>query len=77
MKRRGKYLGKTVQVVPHITEEIKRRIHQAAEGSELLLGEIGGTVGDIESLPFIEAIRQFAHDEARKRIICSPLFYLH
>ena len=61
-ERDGKYLGKTVQVVPHITDEIKRRIHLAAEGSEVLLGEIGGTVGDIESLPFIEAIRQFSHD---------------
>ena len=61
-ERQGKYLGKTVQVVPHITDEIKRRIHLAAQNAELLLGEIGGTVGDIESLPFLEAIRQFAQD---------------
>jgi CTP synthase len=61
-EREGKYLGKTVQVVPHITNEIKRRIEIAAEDCDLLLGEIGGTVGDIESLPYVESIRQFAHD---------------
>lgn len=61
-EREGKYLGKTVQVVPHITNEIKRRIHVAAEHCDLLIGEIGGTVGDIESLPFMESIRQFALD---------------
>jgi len=61
-ERDGKYLGKTVQVVPHITDEIKRRIHNASADSDLLIGEIGGTVGDIESLPFMEAIRQFALD---------------
>lgn len=61
-EREGKYLGKTVQVVPHITDEIKRRIHLAAADADLLIGEIGGTVGDIESLPFIESIRQFSHD---------------
>ncbi|MBF0297136.1 MAG: CTP synthase [Oligoflexia bacterium] len=59
-EREGKYLGKTVQVVPHITDEIKRRIHLASEDADLLIAEIGGTVGDIESLPFLEAIRQFA-----------------
>ncbi len=75
-EREGKYLGKTVQVVPHITEEIKRRIHQAAEGSELLLGEIGGTVGDIESLPFIEAIRQFAHDVGPENVLFVHLVLL-
>ena len=61
-ERKGSYLGKTVQVVPHITDEIKRRIHVAAKDCDLLLSEIGGTVGDIESLPFLEAIRQFAQD---------------
>jgi len=61
-EREGKYLGKTVQVVPHITNEIKRRIHLAAEDADLLMAEIGGTVGDIESLPFMESIRQFALD---------------
>lgn len=61
-ERRGDYLGGTVQVIPHITNEIKARIHAAAEGYDILLGEIGGTVGDIESLPFLEAIRQIRFD---------------
>ena len=68
-ERQGKYLGKTVQVVPHITDAIKRRIHLAAEGVDLLLGEIGGTVGDIESGPFLEAIRQFASDVGRENVL--------
>ena len=57
-ERRGEYLGVTVQVIPHITDEIKRRVLACAEGLDLLIVEIGGTVGDIESLPFLEAIRQ-------------------
>lgn len=57
-ERRGDYLGGTVQVIPHITDEIKNRIYEAAQGSELTIVEIGGTVGDIESQPFLEAIRQ-------------------
>ena len=57
-ERRGDYLGATVQVIPHITDEIKRCIDEATEGSDVALVEIGGTVGDIESLPFLEAIRQ-------------------
>jgi CTP synthase len=57
-ERRGEYLGSTVQVIPHITDEIKRRIQQGAEGYDVALLEIGGTVGDIESQPFLEAIRQ-------------------
>lgn len=57
-ERRGDYLGGTVQVIPHITDEIKHKIHAGAEGSDVALVEIGGTVGDIESLPFLEAIRQ-------------------
>ncbi len=57
-ERRGEYLGATVQVIPHITDEIKRCIKSGAEGADIALVEIGGTVGDIESLPFIEAIRQ-------------------
>jgi CTP synthase len=61
-ERKGEYLGKTVQVIPHITDEIKAMIHQAAEGHELVLVEVGGTVGDIESLPFLEAIRQMRYD---------------
>lgn len=68
-EREGKYLGKTVQVVPHITDEIKRRILQAAEGADLILGEIGGTVGDIESLPFLEAIRQFSSDVGSENVL--------
>ena len=57
-ERRGDYLGGTVQVIPHITDEIKHKIKQGAEGADIALVEIGGTVGDIESLPFLEAIRQ-------------------
>jgi CTP synthase len=57
-ERRGDYLGATVQVIPHITDEIKHKIRQGAEGADIALVEIGGTVGDIESLPFLEAIRQ-------------------
>src|SRR6478736_9477587 len=68
-ERQGKYLGKTVQVVPHITDEIKRRIHVAAENCDLLIGEIGGTVGDIESLPFMESIRQFALDVGTENVL--------
>lgn len=61
-ERRGDYLGGTVQVIPHITDEIKDRIQEAAQGSEVAIIEIGGTVGDIESLPFLEAIRQMRVD---------------
>jgi CTP synthase len=57
-ERRGDYLGKTVQVIPHVTDEIKRCIKRVAEGVDIVIVEIGGTVGDIESLPFLEAIRQ-------------------
>ncbi len=57
-ERRGDYLGDTVQVIPHITDEIKRHVHAAAVGFDVIMVEIGGTVGDIESLPFLEAIRQ-------------------
>ena len=57
-ERRGEYLGATVQVIPHVTDEIKSRIRAAAEGVDIAIVEIGGTVGDIESLPFLEAIRQ-------------------
>jgi CTP synthase len=57
-ERRGEYLGATVQVIPHITDEIKNRIYQSADGMDIAIIEIGGTVGDIESLPFLEAIRQ-------------------
>ncbi|HEY8097140.1 MAG TPA: CTP synthase [Methylobacter sp.] len=57
-ERKGEYLGATVQVIPHITDEIKRRVYESAEGVDVALIEVGGTVGDIESLPFLEAIRQ-------------------
>ncbi len=67
-ERRGEYLGGTVQVIPHITDEIKRSIKKGAEGADIAMVEIGGTVGDIESLPFMEAIRQMGvelgHDRA-------------
>lgn len=61
-ERRGDYLGGTVQVIPHITDEIKARMFEAGQGAEVVLVEIGGTIGDIESLPFIEAIRQMRVD---------------
>jgi len=64
-ERRGDYLGATVQVIPHITDEIKRSVLAVAEGVDVLLVEIGGTVGDIESLPFLEAIRQLRLDVGR------------
>ena len=68
-ERRGDYLGGTVQVIPHITDEIKQRIRLVAEGEDVdfVITEIGGTVGDIESLPFLEALRQFQVDERRQR----------
>ncbi len=64
-ERRGEYLGKTVQVIPHITDEIKNHIRRGAEGADLAIVEVGGTVGDIESLPFLEAIRQMGLQEGR------------
>ena len=66
-ERRGEYLGKTVQVIPHITDEIKAHIRRGAGDAEVALVEIGGTVGDIESLPFLEAIRQMGIEEGRNR----------
>jgi CTP synthase len=73
-ERRGDYLGSTVQVVPHITDEIKQRIALIAESSDadVIITEIGGTVGDIESLPFLEAIRQFPVEVGRRRCM-----YIH
>ena len=61
-ERRGEFLGDTVQVIPHITDEIKAVIREAAGGADILIVEVGGTVGDIESLPFLEAIRQMKYD---------------
>jgi CTP synthase len=71
-ERRGDYLGATVQVIPHITDEIKHRILLAAEGNDLCIVEVGGTVGDIESLPFLEAIREFRWDLGRENVL-----YIH
>src|SRR3990167_5620248 len=71
-ERKGKYLGQTVQVIPHITDEIKKHIIEAANGADVALVEVGGTVGDIESLPFIEAIRQMKFEVGRENVL-----YLH
>ncbi|MCI0526972.1 MAG: CTP synthase [Nitrospira sp.] len=71
-ERRGDYLGGTVQVVPHVTDEIKKCIKVLAKGVDVVITEIGGTVGDIESLPFLEAIRQFPFDVGREHVI-----YIH
>jgi CTP synthase len=71
-ERRGEYLGSTVQVIPHITDEIKRRIKSVGENVDVVICEVGGTVGDIESLPFLEAIRQFKFDMNSKNV-----FYAH
>ena len=68
-ERRGDYLGSTVQVIPHITDEIKGAISRLAEDNDVVITEIGGTVGDIESLPFLEAIRQFRVDVGRENAI--------
>lgn len=65
-ERRGEYLGKTVQVIPHITDEIKAHVKRGAEGAEVAIVEVGGTVGDIESLPFLEAIRQMGFEEGKQ-----------
>ncbi len=64
-ERRGEYLGKTVQVIPHITDEIKLHIREGANNADIAIVEVGGTVGDIESLPFLEAIRQMGVEEGR------------
>jgi len=71
-ERRGDYLGGTVQVIPHITDEIKASVQKGSEGADVALVEIGGTVGDIESLPFMEAIRQFGVELGRSNVI-----YMH
>ncbi|HEU4989127.1 MAG TPA: CTP synthase, partial [Gemmatimonadaceae bacterium] len=68
-ERRGEYLGSTVQVIPHITDEIKAAMRRIAPDNDVVIVEIGGTVGDIESLPFLEAIRQFRHDVGRENAI--------
>ena len=68
-ERQGEYLGGTVQVIPHITDEIKSMIRSAADGVDVVISEVGGTVGDIESLPFLEAIRQFRGDVGRGNVL--------
>ena len=68
-ERRGEYLGSTVQVIPHITDEIKSAVRRVAPGNDVVVVEVGGTVGDIESLPFLEAIRQFRHDVGRENTV--------
>ena len=68
-ERRGEYLGSTVQVIPHVTDEIKTAMKRLAPESDVVIVEIGGTVGDIESLPFLEAIRQFRHEIGRENAI--------
>lgn len=78
-ERRGDYLGKTVQVIPHVTNEIKNRIYEAGKGVDILITEIGGTIGDIEGLPFLEAMRQFSLEVGRENVIfihCTLLPYL-
>ena len=62
-ERAGDYLGKTVQIIPHITDDIKRRVREAAKGTDVCIVEVGGTVGDIEGMPYLEALRQFAHEQ--------------
>ncbi len=68
-ERRGDYLGNTVQVIPHVTDEIKAAVSRVSEDADITIVEVGGTVGDIESLPFLEAIRQFRHEVGRKNAI--------
>jgi CTP synthase len=71
-ERRGDYLGGTIQVVPHITDEIKQNIRAMGEEADVVITEIGGTVGDIESLPFLEAVRQIPYDVGRENVL-----YIH
>ncbi len=68
-ERHGDYLGKTVQIIPHITNEIKKRIKEAGKNKDVLIVEIGGTIGDIEGLPFLEAIRQMGYNEKRENCL--------
>jgi CTP synthase len=75
-ERRGDYLGATVQVIPHITNEIKNRIGRLGRDNDIVITEIGGTVGDIESLPFLEAIRQFRNDVGRKNVLYVHVSYV-
>ena len=72
-ERRGDYLGGTVQVIPHLTDEIKRRVYAGAAGADIAVVEIGGTVGDIESQPFLEAVRQLKVELGHQRAILMHL----
>jgi len=75
-ERRGDYLGGTVQVIPHITDEIKNSIKMGVDGVDIVIVEIGGTIGDIESLPFLEAIRQFRFDVGKENVIYIHLTFV-
>ena len=75
-ERRGDYLGGTVQVIPHITDEIKQSILQSAQDVDIVIVEIGGTIGDIESLPFLEAIRQFRFDVGKENVLYIHLTFV-
>ncbi|NTW16502.1 MAG: CTP synthase, partial [Syntrophaceae bacterium] len=75
-ERRGDYLGKTVQVIPHVTDEIKDYIRGCADGFDVAIIEVGGTVGDIESLPFLEAIRQFRNEAGKENAIFIHLTWV-
>jgi CTP synthase len=68
-ERAGDYLGKTVQIIPHVTDDIKRRIREAAEGHDVCIVEVGGTVGDIEGMPYLEALRQFSHEQDEEDLL--------
>ena len=76
-ERRGDYLGKTVQVIPHITNEIKATIKKLGDEVDVVIVEIGGTVGDIESLPFLEALRQIKVEDGSENVIFVPVSYTH
>jgi CTP synthase len=75
-ERRGDYLGGTIQAVPHLTDEIKSRMYRAAASSQVIICEVGGTVGDIEGQSFIEAIRQIRHDEPRENTLSVHVTFL-
>ncbi|MFW6152800.1 MAG: CTP synthase [Halobacteriota archaeon] len=68
-ERSGDYLGRTVQIIPHVTDDIKRRIREAAAGTDVCIIEVGGTIGDIEGMPYLEALRQFAHEEDESDVL--------
>jgi len=70
-ERAGEYLGRTVQIIPHVTDDIKRRVREAAEGSDVCIVEVGGTVGDIEGMPYLEALRQFATEEDPEDVLLA------